>query len=235
VPLRLPVDAHTAWPRSAQLATVFLLGAAIALLAVHAYGYSRWGSRPTDLSRGISPPHRVDLNQADHAELLQLPGVGENLARRIESHRRENGGFRSVDELRAIHGIGPTTLERLRPWVRVSLDRNADEQAALDPHQVTNSKKSRTGTQGVVGKKEAALTSVIDLNRATLADLQRLPGIGPSRARDIIEERRNKPFQSVDDLTRVRGIKAKTLEKVRPFITVDTNSLHVAAAESAAN
>lgn len=68
-----------------------------------------------------SPAARVvDLNRAGAADLDHLPGVGPVLARRILEHRARHGPFRRVDELRAVRGIGPRTLERLRPLVTVS-------------------------------------------------------------------------------------------------------------------
>src|SRR5260370_1172946 len=79
-----------AWPRSAQLALAFLLGVGLTLLLVYSGIYLGWGSRPTERDR-ITYVHRVDLNHASRAELLQLPGVGENMARRIEDYRREYG------------------------------------------------------------------------------------------------------------------------------------------------
>lgn len=60
----------------------------------------------------------------------------------------------------------------------------------------------------------------INLNTATRNTLMRLPGIGPAMADRIIEERKTRPFSTVDDLTRVKGIGAKKLEKIRPFATV---------------
>src|SRR5262245_2336649 len=90
-----------AWPQSAQLAPAFLLGLSTALLAIHTYGSSRWGSRPTDLQHGADLAYRIDLNQAERAELLQLPGVGESLAQRIEEYRQEHGSFRAVNDLAA--------------------------------------------------------------------------------------------------------------------------------------
>jgi len=62
---------------------------------------------------------------------------------------------------------------------------------------------------------------VIDVNRATADDLDRLPGIGPSTARAIIDHRiRNGPFVSVDDLLAVRGIGPATLAEIRPWVRV---------------
>lgn len=61
----------------------------------------------------------LELNSASAADLELLPGVGPKLAERIVAERMRRGGFRSLDELRAVKGVGPHTLARLRPWLRV--------------------------------------------------------------------------------------------------------------------
>jgi len=76
--------------------------------------------RHAPLGLSGSNDYVIDLNHADHAELLQLPGVGESLASRIEAYRDRHGSFQTVDELRKVHGIGPVTLARLSPYVRTS-------------------------------------------------------------------------------------------------------------------
>ncbi len=60
----------------------------------------------------------VSLNRADEEALQALPGVGPALARRIVEARRARP-FRSVDDLLEIRGIGPATLERIRPRATV--------------------------------------------------------------------------------------------------------------------
>ncbi len=57
------------------------------------------------------------INDCEAAELCLLPGIGPALAARIIADRDEHGPFRTVEELDRVKGIGPTTLERLRPWV----------------------------------------------------------------------------------------------------------------------
>jgi competence ComEA-like helix-hairpin-helix protein len=61
----------------------------------------------------------VDLNAAGEAELDGLPGVGPELARAILATRESLGGFRAVDDLLKVPGIGRGMLARLRPHIRV--------------------------------------------------------------------------------------------------------------------
>lgn len=73
---------------------------------------------PPAASGGLAEPG-VDLNRATLQELEGLPGIGPALAGRIVEERERRGGFAAVDDLVAVRGIGPATLERLRPLVVV--------------------------------------------------------------------------------------------------------------------
>jgi competence protein ComEA len=197
------------------------LGVAVALLAVNSFGYLRYGSRPTGLERGAALSYRVDLNHARRAELLQLPGVGDSMARRIEDYRQASGGFRAVEDLANIRGIGPATMERLRPWVfvdREGADQDAEPQAQeVQPLPVASKRaaapKNTATPPGGKSMKELALQGQrIDVNRASREELQRLPGVGPKLSQRIVEAREKGRFRTIDELRRVPGIGAKTLE-----------------------
>lgn len=208
-----------AWPRPAQLALALLLGAVAILVGRQAYRSSRWATRPTEVQPGALTAYRVDLNRAEHAELLQLPGVGEGLATRIEEYRRDYGPFKKTDDLGRVRGVGPSTLDRLRPWVTAT--RAADSRQTAPDKQSPAARKPISGRPGGA-KKETALASPVDVNRAGVEELQRLPGIGPTLSQRIVQERRGRPFQAVDDLRRrVSGIGARKLEALRPYVTVD--------------
>jgi competence protein ComEA len=57
----------------------------------------------------------------------------------------------------------------------------------------------------------------VDLNRAAIDELERLPGVGRAIATRIVDAR---PFASVDDLVRVRGLRGARLARLRPLVTV---------------
>jgi competence protein ComEA len=59
----------------------------------------------------------VDINRTDWPEILQLPGLGETLAQRVLAERQDRGPFLDVDDLVRVNGIGPKTLEKLRPYL----------------------------------------------------------------------------------------------------------------------
>jgi competence protein ComEA len=61
----------------------------------------------------------VSINQAGQSELERLPRVGPAIARRIIDYRNQIGGFRSIDELEQVKGIGPKTLAQIRPFVKL--------------------------------------------------------------------------------------------------------------------
>ncbi len=75
------------------------------------------GARPDGSAGARDGPSRIDLNRAGSEELQELPGIGPALARRILAYRDSVGPFRSADDLLAVRGIGPATLEKLRARV----------------------------------------------------------------------------------------------------------------------
>jgi competence ComEA-like helix-hairpin-helix protein len=64
--------------------------------------------------------YRVDVNTGTWVEWMQLDGVGQTMAHRIVANRDEFGPFPTIDDLIRVDGIGPVTLDRLRPWLTIS-------------------------------------------------------------------------------------------------------------------
>jgi comEA protein len=65
----------------------------------------------------ISQPS-LNINTATINDFTQLPRIGPSIAKRIVAYRAENGPFRSTDELLKVKGIGPKTLERIKPYLQ---------------------------------------------------------------------------------------------------------------------
>ena len=66
----------------------------------------------------LSAAFQVDPNTADWPELVQLPGIGPTLARRIVQSRQTDGPFLDHEDIQRVRGIGPKTLDGIRPYLR---------------------------------------------------------------------------------------------------------------------
>ncbi len=63
----------------------------------------------------------IDINTADARTLQALPRIGPAMADRILLYRTENGRFDSTEDLLNVRGIGPKTLEKLIPFIKIAL------------------------------------------------------------------------------------------------------------------
>ena len=71
----------------------------------------------------------------------------------------------------------------------------------------------------------SALDGVVNLNTASAEELSLLPGVGPSRARAIIELRQQRGgFKRIEDLLEVKGIGESSLAKLKPYLAVEGKS-----------
>lgn len=207
-------DPHTparGWPRSTQLATAFLVASLTLALGWQVYSRSADTTRPTRIVEG----YRFDLNRADAAQLRMVPGIGEALADRIVQHRREHGRFRTIEDLRDVHGIGEVMLARLRERLYVEPGHERAAPVGVSPPRDA----SPQPTPARPGSRKVARP--VNVNTASAAEMQNaLPGIGPTLAARIVEARQERPFTSADDLDRVYGIGKATVEKIRPYVLV---------------
>lgn len=158
-------------------------------------------------SEPLAPGERLDPNRVDALQLDRLPRVGPALAERIVAWRDERGPFRSLSDLDSVPGIGPALLEALEP--HLVLPRGAGSPTAVPA----------AGRNGGSRPRQGAAT--LDLNRATVEELEALPGIGPALAERIVALRSEVGrFRAVDELERVPGIGPTMLERLRPMLTV---------------
>lgn len=79
------------------------------------------------------------------------------------------------------------------------------------------------GAQAAEGgaQEPAVPAGQVNLNTASAEELQRLPGVGPSRAVAIVAYREQHPFRRIEELMRIRGIGRATFRRLRPMLTLE--------------
>jgi competence protein ComEA len=94
--------------------------AALVLIGVYWVVQGGLSGRLIEIDRATpsSVAFELDINSAGWPELSVLPNIGETLAKRIVESRQSDGPFADVEDLQRVRGIGPKTLEQIRPYLR---------------------------------------------------------------------------------------------------------------------
>jgi len=160
-------------------------------------------ARSREAARPLSPGERIDPNRASLAQLSRLPGIGPARAAAIIRERKTEGEFRTAADLQRVRGLGPGSARRLAPFLSLPALPVAGNAAGV---------VARTATRG---GSRSRLPPRVDLNRANLVELQRLPGIGAHRAARILEARERKGrFRSAAELAEIPGIGPATMRRL---------------------
>jgi len=145
---------------------------------------------------------RININTAGAGELEKLPGIGPVLAQQIVDYRRDHAYFRSKNGLLSVPGIGEGRLSSI--WKHIEVSPGLDYGQSLD------------------ARPSKPMPRVVNINLASEREIMTLPGIGEAYARRIVEDRKRRgAFKSVADLQRVNGIGPKRLEQIREMVYVD--------------
>ena len=155
----------------------------------------------------------LDLNSASEKDLVKLPGIGEVTARKIVAGRPYSG----LNDLSRV-GVSASTIQKIGGLVTVS-GRSSMTPPVMPPSPAPQSSAAPQATGAPV-----------DLNHASMKDLERLPQVGSVTAMKIIGHR---PYQSVDDLQRA-GLSARTINTIRGMVTVGNVPMSPAPSPSVA-
>jgi competence protein ComEA len=172
--------------------------------------------RGADSQRGIEP-----LRVAVHVVgAVQQPGVYHLAAgSRGDDAVRLAGGATSQADLKRVN-LAAMLVDGQQLWIprigeRIPQNTLPNTLPIMSPNAVSGAGAPPNAVPST------GVPALVDINQATVADLDRLPGIGPSTARAIVDHRtRNGPFASVDDLLAVRGIGPAKLAELRALVRV---------------
>ena len=153
-----------------------------------------------------------DPNTADSITLLTL-GLPSWMAKNILHYRERQGEFRRPEDFRKIYGLSEEQYQKLLPYIRITKDfTHKDTTRLLSAEKVQRDTlfKYQPGT-------------IIDLNQADTTELKKIPGIGSSIARMIVNYRnRLGHFYRIEQLQEIH----LKVEKLRPWFSINTALIH---------
>uniref|UniRef100_A0A3Q2H960 Endonuclease/exonuclease/phosphatase family domain-containing protein 1 n=1 Tax=Equus caballus TaxID=9796 RepID=A0A3Q2H960_HORSE len=173
--------------------------------------HSRKFSAACNFSNILVNQERLNINTATEEELMTLPGVTRAVARSIVEYREYIGGFKKVEDLALVSGVGATKLEQVKFEICVS------SKGSSAQHSPSSLRRDLLAEQQPHHLATAVpLTPRVNINTATPAQLMSVRGLTEKMAASIVDYRREHgPFRSVEDLVRMGGINAAFLDRIR--------------------
>jgi competence protein ComEA len=185
---------------------------------------------------------KVNVNTADAKTLATLPGVGPATAQRIIDGRP----YHSLADLEKVNGLSQAKVDALKGKVSFTMPKakkssatatTAQESSTTAPKPASSTSDASTparhtstsdtsssvshsgGSATASAASKLAPGEKININTASAAELDRLPGIGKTKAQAIIDYRtQNGRFTSLEDIQKVKGIKAGEFNKLKDYI-----------------
>jgi comEA protein len=157
--------------------------------------------------RPLAQDEHINVDLAPAGELARLPRVGPRLAKTIVADRQAHGPFGSLDGLDRVAGIGPGLLKVIGPHVVFSGACRSEACLARGSAPPESS-----------GDARVAPTNI---NTASLAELDALPGLGPAKARAILRYREEHgDFATIEGLAGVPGLTRAVLARLKERVVV---------------
>ncbi|XP_027649413.1 endonuclease/exonuclease/phosphatase family domain-containing protein 1 isoform X2 [Falco naumanni] len=165
--------------------------------------HSRKFSAACNFSNILVNQERLNINTATEEELMTLPGVTRVVAQNIVEYREYIGGFKKVEDLALVSGVGAAKLEQVKFEICVS------SKGSSAQHSPSSLRKD-------VPSEHHLSATKININTATPAQLMSIRGITEKIANSIVDYRKEHgPFKSIEDLVRMDCINSSFLDKIR--------------------
>ncbi|XP_074842156.1 endonuclease/exonuclease/phosphatase family domain-containing protein 1 isoform X2 [Carettochelys insculpta] len=168
--------------------------------------HSRKFSAACNFSHILVNQERLNINSATEEELMTLPGISRPVAQSIVEYREYIGGFKKVEDLALVSGVGAARLEQVKFEICVS-------------GKGGSAQHSPSSLRRDPGAELPPAPARLNLNTATLAQLLGVRGVTEPIAQGIVRHRQEHgPFRSPEELLKLEGVSAALLEQLRPHI-----------------
>ncbi|XP_069757144.1 endonuclease/exonuclease/phosphatase family domain-containing protein 1-like isoform X2 [Narcine bancroftii] len=164
-------------------------------------------------SPDIQAGNLVNINTAAEEELMTLPGINRVLAHNMVLHRNKIGGFRKIEDVALVTGVGATKLQQMKSEICVgesdnfpSVDKCSDSVDNRSP-----SMDNRSYSVDNLSHIDLLSCTTLNINLASEKQLMAMLGVSKDLARRII---RHRPYRCADDLVRVTGHHAFSLTPI---------------------
>ena len=140
---------------------------------------------PREKSKKQIALHPFDPNIADSLELISV-GLSPYVTRNILRYRKVGGVFRRPEDLARIYGLHDTVFTRVKPYIMIP---TTDYSKSNTSHIIDYDTIRREHPYADYMRAKYKPGKFVDLNMADTTELMKIPGIGPMRARRIVEYR----------------------------------------------
>jgi len=173
-------------------------------------------------------PVMVDINTATANELKQLKGIGPVLSERIVKFRNAMGGFENIEQLNDVYGIEDSLYFTLLDNIEMSkvekpvkeLEQNFEGTTASAENTKTTSYQKTTENKPAAPSKPKR-NIIVDINKASEGELEKLNGIGNFRAKEIVAQReRLGGFYSIEQIKEVYSFDDSLYLALKPQLSV---------------
>lgn len=174
----------------------------------------------------------LNINNATEEELMTLPGINRNTAQNIIEYRCRIGGFKKVEDLALVSGVGAAKLGVMRPEICVSQKRSSSSRGSSPG----SSRQDVNLNERSMRRSNSNAQLRINVNSANVFQLMKVKGVGQLIAENIVAHRDKKgPFKSLDELSKVKGIGAGLLGAIRHHLTLSDIDVSSATISTIAN
>lgn len=179
----------------------------------------------TEIVTEPEKPLYININTADCEEFMRLEGIGEARAEAIIEYRELHGGYKNIEEIMLVDGIGQGIFDEIRPYIYVE---NPVYEITTEPctaEQSTEAEKIVTTTENLTENITEITTLAsgekLDINTATFEELMQIPCMTKEYAELIIAEREVLGgFSNVYELLYIDEIPQKMVAEYIKFLEI---------------